>query len=197
MKNKGQVTIFVVLGLVILVVVSIVIYLSFLKQPKPEIIPFEIQKVESFIIGCLDDALASGASYCSSGKNCPSYEEDLGGRVVTHVLECTGAQGEKLQERFPNYEIKIGNADVQIKKLTKRVEVVLSLPVVIKKDNREHKLNEFKSYYALESGECIPCPTCNDDCITQEELKVSVLDLSWTIPAGGYVGLKKGECLAC
>lgn len=197
LEKKGQITIFVILGVVILVIVSIIIYFSLEKQPKSEQIPFEIQKVESFLRGCLDDALISGVAYCASGHNCPYYEEDLGGQLVISFLECTGAQGERIQEQFPNYEIEIGNADVNIRRLTNKVEALLSFPVIIKKDDQEHSLEEFRSEYMVESTGCIPCPTCEDDCITQEEMQVTILDLSWTIPPGGFVGLKEGECLAC
>lgn len=188
---------FVILGLVLLVLIGIIMYLSLEKQPKAEQVPFEQERISLFITGCLDQALKSGITYCASGNQCPYYEEDLGGQVVTSFLECTGARGERIQEQFPNYGIETGNVDIIIERKEYKTEASLSFPVIIRRGTTEHKLDNFKSEYIFKSAGCIPCPTCDDNCITQDTLEVSILDLSWTIPPGGFVGLKEGECLAC
>ena len=195
-QKKGQVTFFVVIGLILFVVISLTIYLFFSAQPKAEQVPFEYGDIESYVTGCLDEALESGVAYCAAG-GCTEYEEDLGGQVVTSFFDCVGPKGEKIREQFPYYEIKVGNADINILKSTKEIKAVLSFPVYIKRANKEHKLDSFRAEYALQAGACIPCPTCDENCITHEHISVTVLDLTIEFEPGEFVGLSPGECLAC
>lgn len=202
-QKRGQVTFFVIIGIVIFVVISLTVYIFFVAQPEAEKIPFEYTDVETFVTGCLDGALSSGVSYCSGGDNCPNYEEDLGGQVVTVFFDCTGNstdhQKGEIQTQFPLYEIKVGNADIDIVQSAKKIEAVLSFPVTIKREGKEHTIRSFRSVHHLESGACIPCPHCDENCILQgdDDLEVTILDLRITFTPGEFVGLIAEECLAC
>lgn len=196
--KKGQITFFVILGLVIVVIIVMTVYLFIAAQPKPEQVPFEYGNIESFITECLDNALISGVSYCS-GNKCPNYKEELGGQVVTAFLGCVGTEGENIKEQFPFYEIEIGDVDINIMRSAERVIANLFFPVYIKKGEKEHKLDTFQSEYILEAEGCIPCPNCDENCILQgtEDLKVTILELTITFYPGEFVGLIAGDCLAC
>lgn len=209
-QKRGQVTFFIIIGIVILTVISITVYFFFAAQPEAEQIPFEYGDIETFVTGCLDEALASGVSYCAGGNKCanPSvdreaYNQDLGGQTVTALFDCTGSKGESIQKQFPNYEIEVGNADVDVVSSPKQIKAALSFPVNIKRGGKEHTLKSFNSEYSLEAGECIPCPTCEKDptqpdyCRTKETLEATILDLKATFIPGEFVGLVKGDCLVC
>lgn len=198
-QKRGQVTFFVIIGIVIFVVVSMTIYLLFAAQPEAEKIPFEYTDVETFVTGCLSEAVSSGVAICSRGCT----DEDLGGEIVTAFFDCTGFQGEKIQKKFPLYEIKVGNADIDIVRSEKKIEALLSFPVTIKREGKEHTKRTFRSQYYLAEEACIPCSTCEKDpvhpdyCKTQEILETTILDLTMTFYPGEFVGLRGGECLAC
>lgn len=197
MGKRGQLTIFIVIGIVVITVIILTLYMYFASTSQKEQIPFEVSHVKEFVTLCLDEALESGVAYCSGGTKCPNFEEGLGEPVMIAFFDCTGAKGEKIQEKFPSYEITVGNADINIIKSKDQITATLSFPVMIKRDDKEHTIDTFLSEYKLKEIACIPCPTCDKNCRTQTPISVTVLDITWKFDAGDYVGIDGGNCLAC
>lgn len=198
MEKRGQLTIFIVVGIVIITVISLTLYMYFSSISQKEQTPFEVSHVKEFVTLCLDEALESGVAYCSGGAKCSNFESDLGEPVMIAFFDCTGAKGEKMQEKFPYYKTSMGNADINIIKTKDQITATLSLPVTIKRDDKEHMLSDFVSEYRLKESACIPCPACDANCRTQKPISVTILDITWKFDAGDYVGLEDGGiCLAC
>jgi len=70
MLKRGQITLFMVLGIVILISISAVIYLNTMSKKTPNERLFEtstdILPVKTFVESCLKDTVADGADYLSS-----------------------------------------------------------------------------------------------------------------------------------
>ena len=65
MLKRGQVTIFVILGLVILIILGIVYYVKFyiLESKYVNIVPQDIQAVDEYVKNCLEQTVKEGLVY--------------------------------------------------------------------------------------------------------------------------------------
>lgn len=214
MKNRGQVTIFVILGLVILVVVSVLIYLSSsaLRKEEPlkeSIIEGEVSDVRLYVTSCLEESLKNSVRYCSGnfpggGSKCPDYETDLANRVkegfCNCIPQCTDFSTFKNTQVEVKGEIKIKASLTEDKK---RITATMEYPILVKKDNSEHMLgmteSPFVAEYLLEQSSCVPIKIQDNDynsCQADEDKTVEVLGVIFTFQKGDKVAIGD-KCIAC
>lgn len=213
MKNRGQVTIFVILGLVILVVVSVLIYLSSsaLRKEEPlkeSIIEGEISDIKGYVTSCLDDSLKEAVEYCSGnlpdgGPKCTDYEADVAARVEESFCDCV--PNCKDFSNFKNVQVEVkGEIRLEAKLAgdKKKITLTMEYPLSVKKGSSEHMLgtieSPFVAEYALEQSDCVPVEV-NDhtSCIAAETKTVEVLGLILTYRKDIDRVAIGGTCIAC
>lgn len=214
MQNRGQVTMFVVLGIIILVVIGIVILMSTsLKQETPFKVlstEKEVASVREYVTSCLDESLKSGVSYCSGTfaktglPKCPDYQTDIAGMVVESFCTCIPNCIDF--SMFKNIQVEAkGDIDIEAK-LTddkKKVTVTMQYPILVRRGESEHLLgtkeSPFFAEYYLEQSSCALIKLKNNDyarCEADEDKTVEVLGLIFELKVGDQV--KLGEsCIAC
>lgn len=213
MKNRGQVTIFVILGLVILVVVSVLIYLSSsaLRKEEPlkeSIIEGEISDIKSYVTSCLDDSLKEAVEYCSGnlpegGPKCTDYEEDVAARVEEGFCNCVPNCNDF--SNFKNIQIEVKgeiNLKAKITEDKKKIGLTMVYPLLVTKGDSEHMLgtieSPFVAEYELEQRDCVPVEV--DDhtsCIAAETKTVEILGLILTYRKDIDRVAIGGTCIAC
>jgi len=215
MKNRGQVTIFVILGLVILVVVSVLIYLSSTALRKEEplkesIIEGEISDIKEYVTSCLDDSLKEAVEYCSGnlpdgGPKCTDYEEDVAARVEEGFCDCVPNCNDFSNLKNIQVEVK-GEINLEAKLAgdKKKITLTMEYPILVTKGGSEHMLgtkeSPFITEYALEQSDCVHIKLVNNDstaCIAAESKTVEILGLILTYRENVDKVAIGGTCIAC
>lgn len=210
MQNRGQVTVFVALGIIILVVIGIVILMSTsLKQETPFKVlstEKEVASVREYVTSCLDESLKSAIAYCSGTfaktglPKCPDYQTDIAGMVVESFCTCVPNCIDF--SMFKNVQVEAkGDIDVEAK-LTddkKKVTVTMQYPILVRKGESEHligtKESPFFAEYYLEQSSCVPIKV-DENCIATEAKTVNILGIVFEYNIGDQVKLG-GSCIAC
>ncbi len=215
MKNKGQVTIFVILGLVILVVVLVLIYISSSALRKEEplkeaIIEGEVSDAKEYITSCLEDSLKSAVEYCSGtvsktgSPKCPDYEQNVNNRVKDSFCNCIPRCSDFSALRNIQVEVKGEiRLETKLSEGKKEVTTLMEYPLLVKKGDSEHLLgtteSPFVAKYSLEETACVPIKLKNNDpelCEADEEKTVETMGLILTYKPGDKVMIG-GSCIAC
>jgi len=214
MKKRGQITVFVVLGIVILVVVGMIVYISSIstrKEEKFEVLSVEREALEvgEYVTSCLSESLQNAVAYCSGnfpgeGPKCSDYNEDIAIRVKEDFCNCIPDC--KDFSMFKNTQVEVKGEmrlEARLSEDKKKVTVMMEYPILVKKEDQEHLLgtteSPFAVHYALEKSDCVPIKLKGDDhelCEADESKTVEVLGLIFTYQEGDKVAIG-GECIAC
>lgn len=211
MKKKGQITFFVILGLVILTVILIIVYFSSAAlrtgEPLKEVIIEEdVSMVKGYVVSCLEDSLKDAVSYCSGnladgGPKCSDYELDIAARVKEGFCDCVPDCTDFSSIENIIVEVK-GEMSVtaQLTNDKKKVTVRMEYPLLIKKGGSEHLIGKtespFFAEYALEQSDCVIIDV-DEDCIAAETKTVEVLGLILTYRENIDKVAIGGTCIAC
>lgn len=214
MKNRGQVTAFVILGFVILVVVLVLIYISSSALRKEEplketIIEEVVSDVKEYVTSCLEDSLKNSVSYCSGnfprgGPKCPDYEQDITDRVRESFCDCIPQCTDFSMLEHIQIEVK-GEIllETKLSDDKKKLTVMMGYPLLVRKGSSEHLLgtteSPFIAQYSLEESDCVPIKLANNDhtmCQADEQKTVEILGLILTYNVGDKVVIG-GKCIAC
>lgn len=215
MTSRGEITIFVVLGLVILVIIGIILLItsSSLRKEMPFkllSIEEEVSDVREYVTSCLDESLKNAVAQCS-GTNpltgepkCPDYETELAGKVVNNFCNCIPRCN-----TFPFEHIQIevkGGIDIEANLVKgedgneKEVIVTMEYPLQVKKGDTEYLLGTtepFVAEYPLKQSGCLPIPV-NENCEATETKTVNILNWEFTFHEGERVAISEaGACIAC
>ena len=195
MQKRGQTTIFIILGIVLLAVIAIFYFIGG-KISLINIQPEEFPDVESYIQGCLDDVVKVGQGIAVKSDNFKSSLEDY---VKTNLpLKCNDFS------RFTNYNIEVGeltNVESTLRP-NKDLVVEVTWPIKILKNGKITSLNNFISKDVLLINFCFPIIVDNyDNCISQESKTVNTGGISKNFKIGDKVSFNlKGAgdvCVAC
>ena len=213
MKNRGQVAVFAILGVVIIAIVITLLYLtsSALRKEEPlkqVATEEELSKFKVYVTTCLEDSLENAVSYCSGtladgGPKCSDYEADIAERVKENFCDCVPECTDFSAIKNAIVEIK-GEMNVKAKLIEKKkLTVTMEYPLLFKKGDNEHLLgtaeSPFSAEYALEQAECVPIELVGNDhteCIAAEYKKVEILGLILEYNKGDKVAIG-GTCIAC
>lgn len=213
MKNGGQITMFVVVGMFILAVVILMIYLfsGTKKGDQFEVLNIEQEALEAkeYIVSCLDDGLKDAVSHCSGnfpggGPKCPNYEQDIADRVMLDFCDCIPNCNDF--SIFKNVQVEQkGDMSItaKISEDKKRITVTMEYPILFKKGKSETllgtKSSPFVAQYMLEQTDCVKIKLIDDDyqrCEADEEKTLEVNGLILTYKIGDKVVI--GDvCIAC
>jgi len=156
MKKGAQITIFIVLGIVLLLTFGLLLHTSNhlkTRQLEPEIseiTSFDIGPIKAYVSSCLDTSLKEGVLYTGL------IENDLNNYLTNYIEGCVNL------EIFENQGLRIEEgvieSDVQI--TDRMVLVDLDYPLSISKKQQSAKLDRFSSSLKLiESSQLIPIGT--------------------------------------
>lgn len=155
MQKKSQVTLFVVLGIVIVVVIALLFYarIAARKSVAEEDISFsaQVDNVKNYVGGCLRYTLISGKGYylVMDQTTVAGIKMQLEYYIDNNLKECTGD--------FDIFNLEIEDYDVESEVTLKgddvnNLDIIAAnvrYPVTIKKGERKAVLEEFYADYSL------------------------------------------------
>ncbi|MBM3199422.1 hypothetical protein FJZ53_00695 [Candidatus Woesearchaeota archaeon] len=213
MANRGQVTAFIIIGVIIVVAVLVAVYISRSAVPRQEdkfrYIGTEEKtlKVRGYVISCLDESLKNAVSYCSGnfpagGPKCPEYEVNIKDRMQESFCSCIPECKDFSEIENVRVEVQ-GEFDMEVVLSAdkKRVIVTLTYPLLVKEGESENMLgtreSPFTVDYKLEEGSCVQVKIDNrESCRATEEKTVKLLGLILTYKIGDRVAIGS-TCIAC
>jgi len=210
MVKRGQITAFVIIGLLILVVIGIVLFIgqravSQSKTTVAETVSYEALDVKNYIETCLDQSVEGAVDYCSGtfatgGPKCPDYEPDIAEKVEEDFCDCI--EGCTDFSTFKSLDIEVkSQPDVQVIMTNdkKTLNVLMVYPLVIKKGDSEFILgtvdSPFSTKYELEETACVHIEV-DENCKAKEAKQVEILGLRLSYNVGDKVAIG-GSCIAC
>lgn len=214
MEKRGQVTAFIVLGIIILAVIGVAIYISQVtissKKPTlPETVSYEVQSVEEFVTSCLEEALDSAVSFCSGSfktgePKCPDYEAAIEEKLLEDFCLCIPAC--KDFSTFKNLDVEAkGDPEPKAKLVGGGESLILTMvfPIQVNKGESEYLFGTTDTPFVVEhsfveSG-CVPIKLRNNDyseCLADEDKSVELLGLRLEYREGDKVGVGD-KCIAC
>lgn len=210
MKKKGQITTFVIVGLVIFTIIIISVYVlqSSVSGNKPSLekAPPDVLNVEKYVTSCLNDALENAVSYCAGhlangNPKCPSYETQVTERTKENFCVCIPEC--KRFDMFKGVEVKI-REDLTMESILaddkSSIKVIMEYPLLVKKGENEFTFgtteSPFFAEYALKQSGCVPIKVDPNTCIAQETKTVEVLGIRFTYNQGDEVRAGP-DCIAC
>lgn len=193
MLKKGQVTAFIIIGLVLFVIVSFIIISRSKPLTQPKIFDEQLKfKIINYVEGCLKQNLEESIALT---KGDPERVSDMEDYIFVHLSECT-------QFNEPDFkELKISKRLKDVKVLfnqdNSRIAVSIDYPLTITGKAGNLELREFSTEVALKRNFCFDVRVNNkEECISQEDKLVSSVGLSREVRVGDSL-LAGGVCLAC
>ncbi len=144
MEKRGQVTLFIVLGLVILVIVGVVIYLYMAvdnpgkKITKPGTFPDQVRTIKKQISDCLDEVVDAGIWEYGANKDA------LDSFIRSRINDCINL------DSYSDLIISPGSIDISVKVVPlDAIYVTLNYPLTIRKGDFEESFDTFKNTFRL------------------------------------------------
>lgn len=195
-KKRGQVTVFVALGIILVAVLVIAIAFrgeisKIVTESESETqTDFEARtnEVQIHIERCLDNALEQSIGILAN-KKLKDYDTALEEDVTLRFSLCLNF------ESFTDLQIKkLTEPEVEIQRSTDNllITATLNMQVSMQSGSDEKILEEFVSQQKLQRRMCVLEEKLNDNCRAKEDLVVGIFNFK----QGQEVKIG-GECLAC
>lgn len=157
MQKKGQVTIFLITGLVILLIIGMVYYIRYYVISTESIVrPLEVENVKTFVKGCLEETTLEGLVYL--GEHGGYYSEKIPYffKDKTKIVESEVYLDRELNKYIQynlgycikdffyfDYDVSYGNFEVLSFFGSNNVKVELNYPLEIEKAGVIYPLEDF------------------------------------------------------
>jgi len=149
MPKRGQVTTFIVLGIVIFAVIAVVFYLSFSGQGI--ITSAERNSIRDYVEGCLEAKIDEAIAGCNTEQIIDGFSDCIKGRIDgdNGFRECINQP--RLSSRFIGLDIGVssGTSNVFVSGQSINeycfVDVVSRYPLVISKGGSRVTVNDFNA----------------------------------------------------
>ncbi|MFH1332314.1 MAG: hypothetical protein ABIH63_03440 [archaeon] len=193
MQKKGQLTIFIIIGIVILFVLAVV-YFTVYAPKRPEIPPEQFSDVQKYVDSCVEQTLRDGVTRLGRGPN-PDYEGALADYVKSYLVYCPNFTAD-----FPELVVKpkdIVSVNTTLTSDKSMVSAVVIYPISISKGAYTKNLERFYAEYSLVERGCASVPV-NVNCryTGSSTVTVKVTGITFTFNPGDFVGIG-GVCIAC
>lgn len=193
MQKRGQITIFIIIGIVILLVLAVVYFVIYSPR-QPEIPPEQFSDVQKYVDSCVEQTLRDGVTRLGRGPNL-DYEGSLAGYVKTYLVYCPNFTAD-----FPELVVRpkdIVSVDVTLASDKSMVSAVVTYPISISKGSYTRNLERFYAEYSLVERGCASVPV-NTNCryTGSDTVTVKVTGITFTFNTGDFVGIS-GVCIAC
>ncbi|MBI2667312.1 hypothetical protein HYX17_00915 [Candidatus Woesearchaeota archaeon] len=192
MQKRGQATILVVLGIVLIALIAFFLFISGKISLKPQ--PEEFPDVELYLQRCLDDTVKIGQGIAIKSDDFKSSLEEY---IKTNLpLKCNDFS------KFSGYNINAEAVnDVKVVLIQdKNLIVEVDWPVRITKGDKIISLNKFVSKTSLKISFCFPI-IVDRNCKAIESKQINVMGIQKKFNIGDKVSFNiKGSgdvCVAC
>ncbi len=193
MEKRGQLTIFIILGMVILAVLVLVFFL--LYRPSPlGVVPEQFSSVQEYVDSCVEQTLRDGVTALGRGPNL-NYEAALADYIKNYLVYC------------PNFTVDFPDLIVRPKDIVfvsaslsndkSLVSTIVIYPITVRKGVYTKTLERFYAEYNLINHDCASVPV-DAECKAQisAPVTVKVAGITLTFKPGDFVGLGN-TCIAC
>jgi len=188
-KKRGQVTVYVILGIVILFVMVIFGFLFFSGRIGVKSFSPDFDEVRSHVDGCIYQILEEGVSFYGNHDGI-GYEADLADYIFDYLPLCVDFS------KFERVEIESYRIDdVRVSLGEYKIGVIVEFPIIVKRGGDEKKFVEFYSEFPLRESGCVDISVDNG-CHALEMKSVEMVNLILNYEIGDYVGVG-GQCVAC
>lgn len=192
MLKKGQITLFLIIGIIIFAIVSLII-ISNDKLTKSKISEEELKlKVTNYVEGCLKQTFEESIAIT---KGSPEQVSEIEDYIVIHLSDCTQFN----ETEFTNFKInkKLKDVKVSFNQDFSKISANINYPIEVNDKGKIIKFEIFSSEIPLKRSFCFDVKINNkQECIAQENKFVSAAGLSRDVIIGDSL-LAGGVCLAC
>jgi len=190
-KKRGQVAIYVVLGIIILSTLVVISYLRFSGEKDdikgtPE---SYFNEVETHVEGCISQVLEEGVGFWGVRlDNVGDYEANLADYIKLHLPLCVNLLMFEGVESYRIDKVIVSVDDMEI-----NVHVIF--PITVKAKGVEKKFTDFVSEYPLKEEGCVDV-SIDSNCMALESKTVHLANIIFEYNVGDFVGVGN-ECIAC
>ncbi len=193
MEKRGQLTIFIIIGIVILVILGIVFFVMY-SPSGVRVPPEEFSDVQKYVDACVDQTLRDGVVYLGRGPN-PNYNEALANYIKDYLVYCANFTAD-----FPELEVTpkdLASVTVSLNAEKSLVTAVVNYPITVRKGDMTKTLERFYAEYQLVEKYCASI-SVDSDCksTSNDPVTVKVAGLTFTYNKGDFVGIDN-KCIAC
>jgi hypothetical protein len=198
MEKRGQLTIFIILGIVILVIIGVLFYVIYSPralQTSPE----EFSDVQKYVDACVESTLDDAVRFCG-GDRCKDYENNIADYITANLQLCTNFAVD-----FPTTEIipkGTISATVTLNADKTLINAVVLYPITVKKGGQTKILERFYAEISFVTKACIPI-LVDSNCIALEDktftMEADGIKTTWEIKQGDDLRIygSAGVCPAC
>jgi hypothetical protein len=189
-KKRGQVTVYVVLGIVIFFTLVVFGYLVFSGRVSIiEVSSSDFDEVKTHIESCIYQVLENGIRFYGNSQGV-DYELNLENYITDYLPLCINFS------MFNRVEVEAYKIDDVIVSLDdEKVKAKVVFPVTIRRGNDEKKFTYFYSEFVLKEKGCVNVHVDNN-CKALESKTVKMMNLVLNYEPGDFVGVG-GKCIAC
>jgi len=193
MKKRGQLTIFIILGIVILVILAVVYFVLY-SPGGIQIIPGQFSGLQKYVDSCVEQTLRDGVTKLGRGFN-PDYESALSAYIKEYLVFCPNFTAE-----FPDLDIMpmdVVSVAASFNSDKSLLNAIVIYPITVKKGDHTETLERFYADYSLVKTGCAAVPV-DPSCIYtgSTPITVTVSGLTFTFDPGDFVGIAN-SCIAC
>ncbi|RKX59267.1 MAG: hypothetical protein DRP29_04955 [Thermodesulfobacteriota bacterium] len=192
-KKRGQVTVYIILGIIIVTaVITLVVVLSDRSETQ-ETSTFQnrVESLKDHMNRCLESS-AESAVYELANEKIANYENELEKRIRKKVEACSNLD---TYEGLTVEQEGIRSVNVKISEEKTKVFVEMVLPLKIKGEDKESKLSRFSTEVKLLKECCIPVEV-DEDCRSLEDGEFKSCGIILKLNKGQKVQYG-GKCVAC
>ena len=193
MGKRGQVTIFIIIGIVVLIVIGVVFFILY-SPVAPQIVPEQFSEVQKYVDSCVEQTMRDGVVYLGRGLH-PDYNKALAGYVSEYLVYCPNFTAD-----FPELEIipkDVVSVEVSLNQDKSKVSAVIAYPISVKKGSYTKTLERFYAEYDLITNYCADVNVDSDCKSTSGALVTAkVAGMTFTFNKGDFVGISD-KCIAC
>lgn len=191
MQKRGQVTIFIVVGIIILVLVVLAFY--FYREAIPIVQkPFtESEDVREYVQSCVDQTVSKGIETLAKGEFA-SYEQELESYINTYLALCLDFSA------FPDLVITYKgdvSSKVSLSDDMTFLDAVVFIPITVQKGKQKAEYESFQYSYDFQKRDCVHIRV-DANCQALESKTTKAAGIIWTYNVGDYV-MAGGNCIAC
>lgn len=189
-KKRGQVAIYVILGIIILSTLVIIGYLRFSGEKGIRGTPQSyFNEVETHVEGCISQVLEEGVGFWGvRSGTVGDYEINLADYIKLHLPLCVNLL---MFDGVESYRID----DVIVSVDDKEINVRVIFPITVKAKGVEKKFTDFVSEYPLKEEGCVDV-SVDSNCMALESKTVDLANIIFEYNIGDFVGVGN-ECIAC
>jgi hypothetical protein len=183
MEKRGQLTIFIIIGIVILIILGVVFFVVY-SPGSVRTPPDDFSDVQNYVDACVESSLKDAVRICG-GDLCSDYNNNVSDYIKSNLPLCVDFAND-----FPSIEVTPRgsvSATVSVSPDRSLVSAVVYYPVTVVKGDMTKVLDRFYAELDLVERACIPVAV-DANCRAMEDrtfnIQVEGLTTTWVIRRG-------------